>query len=91
MPSKKRGQHHGGGGIVPVRCSDKVSEDEMAPPQPQPKGTYSPTATARIELLAGAAANTTLLVACVHQRVLEMFWADGGDLPTQVTVDEVIS
>jgi hypothetical protein len=57
----------------------------------QPKGTYSPTATARIELLAGAAANTTLLVACVHQRVLEMFWADGGDLPTQVTVDEVIS
>ena len=57
----------------------------------QPKGTYSPTATARIELLAGAAANTTLLVACVHQRALEMFWADGGDLPTQVTVDEVIA
>ena len=57
----------------------------------QPKGTYSPTATARIELLAGAEANTTLLVACVHQRALEMFWADGGDLPTQVTVDEVIA
>ena len=57
----------------------------------QPKGTYSPTATARIELLAGAAANTTLLVACVHQRVLEMFWDDGGDLPTRVTIDEVVA
>ena len=30
-------------------------------------------------------------VPCVHQRALEMFWADGGDLPTQVTVDEVIA
>ena len=65
MPSKKRGQHHGGGGIVPVRCSDKVSEDEMAPPQPH----------------------------WASQKRCEkvVIWADGGDLPTQVTVDEVIS
>ena len=34
MPSKKRGQHAGGGGgIVPVQCADKASEEQMAPPQ----------------------------------------------------------
>ena len=57
----------------------------------QPKGTYSPTMTARLELLAGAAANSQLLVACVHSRVVEMLWADGGTAPSQITVDEVVA
>ena len=72
----------------------------MAPPQPhwasmprcvKPKGTYSPTMTARLELLAGAAANSQLLVACVHSRVCEMTWADGGSAPSTVSIDEVVA
>ena len=57
----------------------------------QPKGTYSPTMTLRLELLGAAAANTQLLVATVHSRVLELEYGQtGGDLPIKVTVDEVI-
>ena len=55
----------------------------------QPKGTYSPTMTLRLELLGPAAANTQLLVATVHSRVLELEYG-AGDLPIKVTVDEVI-
>ena len=72
-----------GGGIVPVQCADKASEE--------PKGSYSPTITARLELLAGAAANSQLLVACVHSRVVEMLWAEGGVTPSQISVDEVVA
>ena len=56
----------------------------------QPKGTYSPTMTLRIELLGNASANTQLLVATVHSRVLELEYGQGSDLPIKVTVDEVI-
>ena len=53
--------------------------------------TYSPTMTLRLELLGAAAANTQLLVATVHSRVLELEYGQtGGDLPIKVTVDEVI-
>ena len=55
----------------------------------QPKGSYSPTMTARLELLAGAAANTQLLVACVHSRVAEMFYEQGQ--MTSINIDEVIA
>ena len=55
----------------------------------QPKGTYSPTMTARLELLAGAAANTQLLVACVHSRVAEMYFEQGQ--MTSLNIDEVIA
>jgi hypothetical protein len=55
----------------------------------QPKGSYSPTMTARLELLAGAAANTQLLVACVHSRVAEMFFEQGQ--MTSINVDEVVA
>eukprot|EP01045_Picozoa_sp_COSAG04_P013174 COSAG04_NODE_919_length_9421_cov_5.695130_8_plen_526_part_00 len=57
----------------------------------QPKGTYSPTITARLELLGNAAANSQLMVACVHSRVCEMYWQDGGSLPSKVTIDEVVA
>ena len=46
---------------------------------------------ARLELLAGAAANSQLLVACVHSRVVEMLWAEGGVTPSQISVDEVVA
>ena len=55
----------------------------------QPKGTFSPTMCLRLETLAGAAANTQLVFACVHQRVAEMFY-DNGTL-SSVTIDEVIA
>ena len=45
----------------------------------------------RLELLAGAAANSQLVFACVHSRVVEMVWADGGSAPSQITVDEVVA
>ena len=47
--------------------------------------------TARLELLSGAAANSQLLVFCIHSRVLEMVWGDNSSLPTTVTVDEVVA
>ena len=46
--------------------------------------------TLRIELLGNASANTQLLVATVHSRVLELEYGHGSDLPIKVTVDEVI-
>ena len=55
----------------------------------QPKGTFSPTMTLRLETLAGTAANTQLVFACVHQRVAEMFYENGT--LSSVTIDEVIS
>jgi len=55
----------------------------------QPKGSYSPTMTARLELLAGAAANTQLLVACVHSRVAEMYFEQGQ--MTSLNIDEVVA
>ena len=28
---------------------------------------------------------------CVHSRVAEMYWQDGGSLPSKVTIDEVVA
>ena len=58
----------------------------------QPKHTYVPTATLRIELKAGALENQQLLVWCVHSRVFEATWpSDNATQPNSVVVEELIS
>ena len=57
----------------------------------QPKHTYVPTATLRIELKAGALENQQLLVWCVHSRVFEATWpSDNATQPNSVVVEELI-